>query len=44
LCETLEAAARARQFSQIHSAVDRDEHIGVFRHRLGRRQGINECD
>jgi hypothetical protein len=40
----LEAAARARQLSQVHSAVDGDEHIGVFRYRLGRRQRTHKCD
>jgi hypothetical protein len=39
-----EAAARARQFSHVHCAIDGDEHIGVFRHGLGRRQRTHEGD
>jgi hypothetical protein len=41
---TFEASARARQVSQVHCAVDGDEHIGIFRHRLGRRQRTHKCD
>jgi hypothetical protein len=44
LREALEAAASARQLSQIHGAIYRDEYIGVLRDRLGRRQRAHECD
>ena len=38
----LEAPASAGKLAQVHGGVDGDENIGVFRHRLGRRQRAQE--
>jgi hypothetical protein len=44
LSKSLEPPASARQSSQIHGAIYRDEYIGIFWDRLGRRQRAHECD
>jgi hypothetical protein len=44
LSKSLEPPASARQSSQIHGAIYRDEYIGIFWDCLGRRQRAQECD
>ena len=44
LSKSLEPPAGAGQTSQIHGAIYRDEYVGIFWDRLGRRQRAQECD